>query len=127
MVGLGLRTPLGGQRLVFLPHAVNCGRFFFGAVSLWFLFVYEISREPLNGFTPNSHGRRVWSLAQTSLKVKVKGQRSRSSLTRDKNVIFSPFNSAAFVRFMFGKISLASSLPFRLSVTLLNGKDCQRG
>jgi len=27
--------------------------------------------EPLNGFAPNSHGRRVWSVAQTSLKVKV--------------------------------------------------------
>ena len=35
-------------------------------------FVYEISREPLNGFAPNSHGRRVWSLVRTSLKVKVK-------------------------------------------------------
>jgi len=41
--------------------------------SVSFLFVYEISREPLNGFAPNSHGRRVWSLAWTSLKVKVKG------------------------------------------------------
>ena len=47
-----------------------------------FLFVYEISREPLNGFVLNSHGRRVWSLARTSLKVKV---------TRDKNDIFGPF------------------------------------
>ena len=35
-----------------------------------FLFVYEISREPL-GFASNSHGRHVLSLAQTSLKVKV--------------------------------------------------------
>jgi len=24
-----------------------------------FLFVYEIFREPLNGFAPHSHGRRV--------------------------------------------------------------------
>ena len=39
-----------------------------------FLFVYEISSEPLNGFMLNSQGRRVWSLAQTSLNVKVKGQ-----------------------------------------------------
>jgi len=29
-----------------------------------FLFVYEMSREPLNGFAPNSHGRCVWSLAR---------------------------------------------------------------
>jgi len=27
------------------------------------LFVYEISREPLNGFAPNSQGKRVWSIA----------------------------------------------------------------
>jgi len=41
---------------------------------LAWIFVCEISREPLNGFAPNSHGRHVWSLAQTSLKVEVKGQ-----------------------------------------------------
>ena len=34
------------------------------------LFVCEIS--PLNGFAPSSHGRRVWFLARTSLKVKVR-------------------------------------------------------
>jgi len=56
-----------------------------------FLFVYEISREPLNGFAPNSHGRRVWSLAQTSLKVKVKGQWSRSPGTI--TAFFGPFGS----------------------------------
>jgi len=36
--------------------------------------VYEMSRGPLNGFAPNSHATRVWSLAETSLKVKVKDQ-----------------------------------------------------
>ena len=36
-----------------------------------FLFVYEISRQLLNGFAPNSQGRRVWSVAWTSLNVKV--------------------------------------------------------
>jgi len=30
------------------------------------LFVYEIFREPLNGFATNSRGRRAWSLARTS-------------------------------------------------------------
>jgi len=39
-----------------------------------FLFVYEMSQEPLNGFAPNSQGRRVWSLTRMSLMVKVKGQ-----------------------------------------------------
>jgi len=33
--------------------------------------------EPLNGFAPNSHGRRDWSLAWTSLKVKVSGDKKR--------------------------------------------------
>ena len=57
--------------------------------------------EPLNGFAPSSHGRRVRSLARTSLKVKVKGQ-------RDKTRYFSAL-SAMCVRFLFGKTSLASS------------------
>ena len=80
---------------------MNCGRFFFfGGVSLWFfLFVYEISPELLNGFAPKSHGRRVWSLAWMSLKVKV---------TRVKNQHLSTL-LASCVQFMFGKTSLASS------------------
>ena len=65
---------------------------FFGAVSLW-LFVYEISLEPLNGFVPNSHGRRVWSLAQTSLKVKVKGQRHQGQIM----AFFGPFSGLCVV------------------------------
>ena len=44
------------------------------ALFVTFLFVYEIYPEPLNALAPNSQGRRVWSLAQTSLKVKVKWQ-----------------------------------------------------
>jgi len=46
----------------------------FLASSVCFLFVYEISRESLNRFAPNSHGRRVCSIARTSFKVKVRGQ-----------------------------------------------------
>jgi len=49
----------------------------FVALSVTFLFVYEIPREPLNGFAPNSQGRRVWSLAHKVVNVKVKGQRSK--------------------------------------------------
>ena len=61
-----------------LPHATNCGRFcFWRRQSVVIFFVYEISREPLNGSAQNSHGRRFWSIARTSLKVKVKGQMSR--------------------------------------------------
>jgi len=46
----------------------------FLALCVTFLFVYEIHREALNGFAPNSQVRRVWSLARMSLNVKVKGQ-----------------------------------------------------
>jgi len=61
----------------------------FGAVSLWFfLFVFEISPELLNRFAPNSHGTCGWSLAWTSLKVKV---------TREKSDIFGHFGSLCVV------------------------------
>jgi len=83
-----------------LPNAVNSGRFCFCAVSL---FVYEISREPLNEFAPNLHGRRVWSVARTSLKIKVKGQSHQGQ----KTPFVRPFGGC--LRFMFGKTSLASS------------------
>jgi len=65
---------------------VNCVRFcFFGVVSLWFVCVkkYIGNRE----FAPNSQGRRVWSLAGTSLKVKVRGQGYQGQ----KTVSFGPF------------------------------------
>ena len=60
------------QNSVFLTKSV-CG-----------FFVYEISQEPLDGFAPNSHGRRVWSLAWTSLKVKGQGHQGQKR-------IFGPF------------------------------------
>ena len=72
----------------------------------------EISREPLNGFATNSHGRRVWSLAWMSLKVKVKGQRSRLLGTKTAFLALS----AVCVGFMFGKTSLASSTDSLLPV-----------
>jgi len=70
--------------------------------------VHEISRETMNGFTPNSHGRHVWSLARKGGNVKVKGQRSRSPGTKTGILALS----ATCVRFMFGKTSLASSFKF---------------
>jgi len=54
------------------------------------LLVYEISLERLNAFVLNSWQRRVWSLAQTSLNVKVKGQ-----------------GNHGHVQLMLGKTSLA--------------------
>jgi len=65
------------NNLYLLPHAVNGSKLrkvlFLAPSACGLLFVYEfeIYREPLNGFAPNSHGRRVWSLARTSSKVKV--------------------------------------------------------
>ena len=96
------------RKVLFLAPSV-CG----------FLYAYEISRELLNGFVPNSHGRRVWSLAWTSLKVKVKGQRSKVNVTRKKR--HPSVISAVCVRFVFDKTSLASSFNFDVpSVTAVN-------
>jgi len=52
----------------------NLHQVLFLALSVTLVFVYEVSREPLNRCAPNSQRKRVWSLAQTSLNVKVKGQ-----------------------------------------------------
>jgi len=49
-----------------------------------------MSWERLNGFAPNSHGRRVWSLTGTSLNVKVKGQGHQG-----KNALCTPVTLAA--------------------------------
>ena len=86
-----------------LPHAVNCGRFcFWHLQKSAFLFVYEISLELLNGFAPNSHGRRVWSLIRTSWR-----SRSKVKVTRYRKRHFWPFRQP--VCGLFGKTSLASS------------------
>jgi len=62
--------------------------------------VYEIPRELLNRFAPNSQGRLVSSFTETSLKVKGQGHQ------RQQKWHFSAL-SAACVWFMFGKTSLA--------------------
>jgi len=76
----------------------------FLALSVTFLVVYEVIRELLDGYVPNSHERCVWSLDRTSLNVKVKGQSSRSPGTKTE---FSVLWTAC-VRFVVGKTSLAS-------------------
>jgi len=79
-----------GAAAILLSHTVNCGRFcFWRRQSVVFCLCMKYLGEPLNGFAPRSHGRRVWSLARMSLKVKVKGQ-------RDKNTVF--FGSFGGVR-----------------------------
>ena len=48
-----------------------------------FLFVCETNiSETIKGFASDSQGRCIWFLARTSLNVKVKGQRSKSSGTK---------------------------------------------
>ena len=51
-------------------------------------FMYEISPEPLNGFATNSHGRSVWYLAWTCLKVKVNFG-GLHAVSLEKSVCFS--------------------------------------
>jgi len=58
----------------------------FLALSVTFLFVYEISSEPVNGFAPNSPGRRAWSLARTSLNCQVQFRRPACGLCLEKNI-----------------------------------------
>jgi len=84
---------LSDTQLATLTQFSELRKVLFVALSVTFLFVYEISREPLNGFAPNSHGRHVWSLARMLGRV----WRSRSI-------------SAACVRFMFEKKHLCSSV-----------------
>jgi len=57
--------------------------------------VHETSPEQLNGYVPNSQGRRVWFLARTSLNVKVKDQGHQG-----KNGVFSGYlgNRGTYLR-----------------------------
>jgi len=66
--------------LSLLLLAGNGVRFCFSTVCdfVFCLFVNHVSRELLNGFVPNSQGRRVWSLAQTGLNVKVTRGKKRT-------------------------------------------------
>jgi len=68
------------RKVLFLAPSV-CG----------FLFVYEISREPLNGFASNSHGRRVWSLDE------FEGQDQRSRSPGTKTAFFGPYGGLRVV------------------------------
>ena len=47
-------------------------------------------QEPLNGFAPNSQGRRVWSFARRNLNAMVKGQRSMSPGTKTRCALTTP-------------------------------------
>jgi len=76
---------------------------------LFLLFVNQISREWLNGFVPNSQGRRVWSLTRTSLNVTVRGQRSRSPGTKTCCALLSPSGSERMVRSAAWRIVTLSS------------------
>jgi len=75
---------------------MNCIRFL--ALSVTFLFAYEISLEPLNGFTPNSQGRRLVPRSD-EFECQVQGHEGQKTT-------FSAL-SVACERFMCGKTSSA--------------------
>jgi len=77
----------------------------FSTISRWiFCSCMKYFGEPLNGFAPNSQRRRVWSLAWTSLKVKVKGQGHQGQKWHFLAL------STACMQFVLGKTSLAASV-----------------
>jgi len=105
---------------------VNCVRFCFWRCLWLFCLCIKYLGEPLNGFVPNLHGRRVWSLARTSLNVKVNAQGHQvqisSPLKMHCNVLAAnnvmqqqtgPFHRGC-VRFMFVKHLFSSSFFIRM-------------
>jgi len=80
------------MKMLIITSRSELRKVLFLAPSVFFLVVYEISRD--------SHGRRVWSLAQTSSKVKVKVKCQRSRWPRTKTAFVAL--SAACVRLVFG-------------------------
>jgi len=70
----------------------------FLVLSVTFLFVYEISREPLNRSVPNSHGRRLISRSD---ELECQGHQGQ------KNNIFWPFWWPVYS--LFGKTSSGST------------------
>jgi len=89
----------------YLPHAVNCWRFCFQRrQSVFFVCVWNISGTAEQICTKFTR-KTFWSLARTSLKVKVKCQNGHQGQKRHFSAL-----SATCVWFMFGKTSLAFSL-----------------
>jgi len=63
--GDAANPPKGAQQPIFRPMSIVAKRSLISATAeLLFLFVYEISPEPLNGFVTYSQGGRVWSLTR---------------------------------------------------------------
>ena len=88
--------------MLFTAHS-ELRKVLFLALSVTFLFVYEISREPLNGFAPNSHtGKTCLVPRSDEFECQDRTNKKRHFLAL----------SAVCVRFMFGKTSLASSFFF---------------
>jgi len=92
--------------------------FCFGALSVFRLCMKYLGNR-WTGLLSNSHGRHAWCLARVSLKVNVKGQghQGQNGISGTKRY-FSAL-SAACVRFMFGKTSLACSFEILLINCLL--------
>jgi len=74
---------------VLLPHAVNCGRFCFGAVSLWFFVcVWNIS-----GTAERICAKFIWKtcLVRRSEEFEGQGQRSKIKVHGQKTTFLGPF------------------------------------
>ena len=83
-------------------------------VTFCFLFVCDSNiLELLNGFAPYLHGRRVWSLAQPGLNVKVKSQRSRSPWTKTLYALSSPPAAMEWNALAANNIMQQQTGPFR--------------
>ena len=59
---------------IFTARSELCKVLFLELLLFYLCMKYLGSLEPLNGFAPNSQGRRVWSITRTSLNAKVKGR-----------------------------------------------------
>jgi len=70
-------------------------------------------QEPLNGFAPNSHGRRVWLFARKSLNVKVKSQRSKSKGTKNALCTHNPRGMDGMERLVADKVAQAADATIR--------------
>jgi len=98
--------------LIIAAHSALRKVLFWHRQSVASVFVYEMSAEPLNGFLSDSDGIHVWSLARTSLKVK--GQGHQGQKRRFLALL------VAYMRFMFGERSLASSFVYFFGVATVN-------
>jgi len=75
---------------ILLPHASKVLFLALSVTFFVFLFVTQISLERMNGFAPNSQGKRVWSLARATLNNKVKAKHQGQEGQKTRYPLLSP-------------------------------------